>query len=182
VLGADDPTARAPGKGFHLKFAFNDTVTFPVTLYKARRAASRSLPGRLVVANSSQAASFQVPSRAHSLLLSAPQESETSSSYAKKTLTLTVLESADVSGRNPTEVGTLVLNLADFASTDAKTEELRKVIKASGAITTVVGDPFLAFSIRCARLPPAWHPPSCPRALQRPPHIALTLAHLPASA
>lgn len=36
VLGADDPTARAPGKGFHLKFAFNEVITFPVTLYKAR--------------------------------------------------------------------------------------------------------------------------------------------------
>ena len=77
------------------------------------------------------------------------QESEGSSSYAKKTLTLTVLESADVSGRNPTEVGTLVLNLAEFASTEGRTDELRKVVKASGAITTVVGDPFLAFSIRC---------------------------------
>jgi hypothetical protein len=37
VLGADDPTARAPGKGFHMKFDFRETVSFPVTLYKARR-------------------------------------------------------------------------------------------------------------------------------------------------
>jgi hypothetical protein len=36
ILGADDPTARAPGKGFHMKFDFRETITFPVTLYKAR--------------------------------------------------------------------------------------------------------------------------------------------------
>ena len=37
VLGADDPTARAPGgRGFHLKFDFRSTATFPLTLYKAR--------------------------------------------------------------------------------------------------------------------------------------------------
>jgi len=39
VLGADDPTQRAPGKGFHLKYDFRETVAFPATLYKARRAA-----------------------------------------------------------------------------------------------------------------------------------------------
>ena len=42
VLGADDPTARAPGKGFHLKYDFRETVAFPVTLYKARRGSRAS--------------------------------------------------------------------------------------------------------------------------------------------
>ena len=148
MLGADDPTARAPGKGFHLKFAFNDTVTFPVTLYKARRVSRRSWRAASWWRTVPKLPNSGVLTRRHPHALVAYQESETSSSYAKKMLTLTVLESADVSGRNPTEVGTLVLNLAEFASTEAKTDELRKVVKASGAITTVVGDPFLAFSIR----------------------------------
>ena len=41
VLGADDPTQRAPGKGFHMKYDFRETVAFPVTLYKARGLAPR---------------------------------------------------------------------------------------------------------------------------------------------
>ena len=79
------------------------------------------------------------------------QESESSGSYEKKVVTLTVMESADVSGRNPTEVGSLTVNLAEFASPEGRAEEQRKPVKTSGAITTVVGDPFLAFTIRCAR-------------------------------
>jgi len=43
VLGGDDPTQRAPGKGFHLKYDFRETVTFPVTLYKARASACAGL-------------------------------------------------------------------------------------------------------------------------------------------
>lgn len=148
VLGADDPTARTPGgKGFHLKFAFNDTITFPVTLYKVRLSVR---PCAAAVAARSRA---RHSSSAHRQLASLPaQEGDSPAKYAKKSVTLTVVESVDVSGRNPTEVGTIVLNLADFASPDGRTEELKKSLKCSGAVTAVVGDPNLSFSVRCVGL------------------------------
>ncbi len=78
-----------------------------------------------------------------------PQEGDADGKYAKKCVTITVCETVDVSGRNPTEVGSIVLNLAEFASADGRPEELRKPLKTSGAVTAIVGDPYLSMSVRC---------------------------------
>ncbi len=68
--------------------------------------------------------------------------------YAKKTLTLTVCEMADVSGRNPSEVGSIVLNLAEFASLEGTETERRVPLATSSAISAAVGQPMLFFTIR----------------------------------
>jgi hypothetical protein len=81
------------------------------------------------------------------------QETDGPRKYAKKTLTLTVCEVVDISGRNPTDVGSIVLNLAEFASTDGMENERRLPLACSSAITAACGQPMLACTIR--RAPPA---------------------------
>ena len=79
------------------------------------------------------------------------QDSDGPRKYAKKTLTLTVCEVLDISGRNPTDVGSIVLNLAEFASTDGLENERRLPLACSSTITAAVGQPMLACTIRCVR-------------------------------
>ena len=148
VLGADDPTQRAPGKGgFHLKYDFRETIAFPVTLYKAR--------GVAVPRGCAFEQHHRLPPLCR-LTAHAAQESDGPRKYAKKTLTLTVCETASPDGKNATDVGSIVLNLAEFASTDGADNDRRLPLACSAAITAAVGQPMLACTIR--RAPPAGCP------------------------
>ncbi len=60
-------------------------------------------------------------------------------------------QTADVSGRNPEEVGSVVLNWAEFASLDGAEHEKKVAVATSAAITGVVGQPELSFTIRRAQ-------------------------------
>jgi len=79
----------------------------------------------------------------------ATQEADGARKYAKKTLTLTVCEVLDISGRNPADVGSIVLNLAEFASAEGADNERRLPLACSAAITAAVGQPMLSCTIRC---------------------------------
>ena len=93
--------------------------------------------------------------------------------YAKKTLTLTVCEVLDISGRNPTDVGSIVLNLAEFASVDGMENERRLPLACSSTITAAVGQPMLSCTIRRVR---------CAGCLQTPRALGFPRFHLAASA
>ena len=70
--------------------------------------------------------------------------------FAKKAVTLTVCEVVDVSGRNPTDVGSLVLNLAEYASMDGTEHELKLPLATAAIISAAVGSPVLHLTIRRA--------------------------------
>ena len=58
------------------------------------------------------------------------------------------MESADVSGRNATEVGSLTLNLAEFVNAAGAPQDVKRPLKTSSAVTSLVGDPLLTCTIR----------------------------------
>ena len=79
------------------------------------------------------------------------QEAEGSRKYAKKTLTLTLCETSDTQPRNGADVGSIVLNLAEFASAGDGVESDRRLpVACSSTITAVVGQPVLIVTIRRA--------------------------------
>ena len=59
-------------------------------------------------------------------------------------------ETLDTTGRSPTDVGSVVLNLAEFASTDGASNDRRLPLACSPTITAAVGQPVLACTIRRA--------------------------------
>jgi hypothetical protein len=63
-------------------------------------------------------------------------------------VTLTVCEMADKNGSNPSGVGSIVLNLAEFASLEGTETERRVPLATSTTISAAVGQPMLFFTIR----------------------------------
>ena len=134
-----------------MKFDFQSAlVTFPVTLYKARG-------GTLFLASQSCRRWPDVGGARGA------QDSVDSPKFQKKTVTLAVCEVADKDGSSPSQVGSLVLNLADYADAAGLVKKLP--VAVATAVSAACGQPLLSVTIRRAPHPP----PCCPTRVVPPP-------------
>jgi len=72
--------------------------------------------------------------------------------FLKKTVTLSVCETLDKAGNSPSQVGSLILNLADYADADRLDKKIP--VAVASAITAACGQPQLSLTIRRARARP----------------------------